>query len=292
MGSRGQWQTPLGVVESRGLAEAMQGCIMMSPSFDFGNNWQEFSAARLDAGRLCEAVQSLPGLIGPVGLAGKSFLDIGCGSGLFSIAAAQCGASRVVGFDVNPRAVVVSQRNLDHFAEHLGSASLPHFCVGSILDRDFLGKLGTFDVVYAWGVLHHTGSMWQAIKNAASLVEPESGILAIAIYNSHWTSPVWKQVKRLYNYLPSTLQRFVCYIFAGVIFFAKLVVTRSNPLRKRRGMDFWYDVVDWIGGYPYEYAKPREVIDEVESLGFSTRKVVLPKVPTACNEFVFQVVPL
>jgi 2-polyprenyl-6-hydroxyphenyl methylase/3-demethylubiquinone-9 3-methyltransferase len=226
--------------------------------------------------------------MGPEGLVGKSFLDIGCGSGLFSIAAAQCGADPVVGFDVNPACIAVSSRNANHLAERLGSASSPHFCVGSVLDADLLGELGAFDIVYAWGVLHHTGSMWQAIDKAASFVKPGGGTLVIAIYNSHWTSPVWRRIKCLYNHLPSALQRVVCYIFAGVIFIAKLVVTRSNPLQKQRGMDFWYDIVDWVGGYPYEYATPQEVAAAVEALGFNTDTVIHAEVPTGCNEFVFR----
>ena len=73
-----------------------------------------------------------------------------------------------------------------------------------------------------------------------------------------------------------------------MIFIAKFLVTRRNPLAKERGMDFWFDVVDWVGGYPYEYARPEEVEQHVTRLGFTLRERVSATVPTGCHEFVFE----
>jgi 2-polyprenyl-6-hydroxyphenyl methylase/3-demethylubiquinone-9 3-methyltransferase len=260
----------------------------MSAAFDFGRNWEAFSAARLDGQRLNSATESLQGLLGARNIAGRTFLDIGCGSGLFSIAAAQCGAARVVGFDISSTAVEVSDKNVVRLAEHLDATVTPDFLVGDVLDRVFLAELGTFDIVYAWGSLHHTGSMWQAMRNASSLVEPEQGILAISIYNRHWTSPIWKQIKRLYNVSPGVMHRLLNYLFAVLIFVAKAIVTSRNPLEKERGMDFWHDVIDWLGGYPYEYARIAEVVTFVQSLGFRIERVLQARVPTGCNELVFR----
>ena len=78
------------------------------------------------------------------------------------------------------------------------------------------------------------------------------------------------------------------YFFAGVIYVAKLLVMRSNPLKKERGMDFWFDVIDWIGGYPYEYAAPTEVTRSICNRGFVLQRYVPAQVPTGCNEFVFR----
>ena len=62
----------------------------------------------------------------------------------------------------------------------------------------------------------------------------------------------------------------------------------TNPLKKERGMDFWFDVIDWVGGYPYEYATCREVESLVTNHGFEMRRCIPATVPTGCNEFLFE----
>jgi SAM-dependent methyltransferase len=146
--------------------------------------------------------------------------------------------------------------------------------------------LGQFDLVYAWGSLHHTGSMWQAIRNVSRHVAP-GGTIVLAIYNKHITSPAWTAIKWLYNQLPSVGQRLMAIVFAGIIYIAKSLVTRRNPLDKERGMDFWYDVIDWIGGYPYEYATRQEIESFMSAEGFTSTRFIAAQVPTGCNEFVF-----
>ena len=215
--------------------------------FDFGANWQAFSADHVDERRLTLAAQSLCQLLQRDTLGGASVLDVGCGSGLFAIAAYGLGAGRVVGIDINPRSIAASVENL----ARLTPKAPITFQQCSALDRAAMGQLGQFDLVYAWGSLHHTGAMWEAIRNTANLVTP-GGTLILAIYNRHLTSPVWRGIKWLYNRVPKLVQRLMAFVFAGIIYLAKLAVTRRNPLEKERGMDFWYDVIDWIGGYPYE----------------------------------------
>jgi SAM-dependent methyltransferase len=241
----------MGVAYICGMARNVLGGSKLMPGFDFGSNWLAFSEHRLDNVRLEIAKQSLVELIEQESIKDSSFLDVGCGSGLFSLAAHQLEAARVMGIDINPNSIQSSFLNRDRFAP----GSPISFREASILNSDELEELGSFDIVYAWGVLHHTGSMWQAIRNAAQLVLP-SGILILSIYNRHFTSPLWTAVKWSYNKLPSSVQRLMTLFFAGAIYVAKFIVARRNPLDKERGMDFWYDVNDWIGGYPYEYAQP------------------------------------
>lgn len=251
--------------------------------FDFGSNWAEFSKRRVDPGRLEIACKSLQSLVGEKNFAGKSFLDVGCGSGLFSIAAHRLGATKVVGVDVNPRCIEISQANRDFLAP----GACIEFHVASALESEQLKRFGSYDLVYAWGSLHHTGSMWKAIGNVSERVAPE-GVLILAIYNKHITSPAWKTIKWMYNQVPGLVQRFMILIFVGIIYVAKFLVTRTNPLKKERGMDFWYDVIDWVGGYPYEYATPSEVEAIVSLGGFQLRRFASASVPTGCNEFVFE----
>jgi 2-polyprenyl-3-methyl-5-hydroxy-6-metoxy-1,4-benzoquinol methylase len=250
--------------------------------FNFGNNWLSFSENRLDEHSLHTAIQSLKSLTGLDNFKDISFLDVGCGSGLFSIAAHQLGAKKVVGLDVNSTCILASKRNSLHFLIYDGV----DFLEGSILDRSYIEKLGHFEIVYAWGSLHHTGSMWEALHNT-SLPVSQNGLLVVSIYNKHITSPIWNKIKRIYNLVPKIIQKAMVLFFAGIIFVAKLLVTRHSPLEKQRGMDFWYDLVDWIGGYPYEYASPTDVIRFVEDLGFTQLNFFPAQVPTGCNEFVF-----
>jgi 2-polyprenyl-6-hydroxyphenyl methylase/3-demethylubiquinone-9 3-methyltransferase len=128
--------------------------------------------------------------------------------------------------------------------------------------------------------------MYRAIELAAGSVAPD-GLFVIAIYNRHFTSRAWRWIKWLYNHLPRFGKWMMARLFAAVIFCAKLIVTRRNPLRKRRGMSFMVDVVDWIGGYPYEHASRAEIEEFVTRLGFALEKFAAAPVPTGCNEFVF-----
>ncbi len=252
-------------------------------SFDFGKNWQAFSADHVDERRIAVATRSLQDLLGREDLGGASVLDVGCGSGIFAIAAHRIGADHVLGVDINPRSINASEQNL----ARLTPDAPVTFRLASALDRTAMDGLGMFDLVYAWGSLHHTGAMYTAITNTARLVTP-GGTLVLAIYNRHITSPVWRSIKWFYNRVPWPVQRLMAIIFAGIIYLAKLAVTRRNPLEKERGMDFWYDVIDWVGGYPYEYATPTEIERFVARLGFTLRRLVPAQVPTGCNEFVFE----
>jgi len=250
--------------------------------FDFASNWQAFSEQRVDSDRVAIAARSIQSLLQRETLDGVSFLDVGCGSGLFSVAAHRLGASTVLGIDINPRCIEVSKGNRDRLAR----GAPIEFRIASALSTESLRKLGTFDLVYAWGSLHHTGAMWTAIGNVLSLVAP-GGTLVLAIYNKHVTSPAWKLIKRSYNQAPVWLQKIMVALFAGIIYIAKFLVTWRNPLSKERGMDFWFDVIDWVGGYPYECATSREVEKFVGGRGFQLRQCVPASVPTGCNEFVF-----
>lgn len=201
---------------------------------------------------------------------------------MFSIAASRLGARSVVGMDVDPVSVDTSRANFLHW---LGNEHEASFLSVSVLDAEQMKSLGMFDIVYSWGVLHHTGNMAQALTNAAKCVRP-GGMLMIAIYNRHWSSPVWKWVKWLYNKAGNSGQKILIWIFTPIIFAAKFLVTFKNPFKMKRGMDFMHNVIDWVGGYPYEYASVDEMTAQLKSLGFEVLNVRPASVPTGCNEFV------
>lgn len=251
-------------------------------AFNFGENWRRFSENSLDNRKFEMALSSLEQLIGQEKIKAGTFLDIGCGSGIFAIAASLAGAQKVIGIDISKESITASINNKKKFA----SQSTIDFFHKSLFDDD-ISQIGKFDIVYSWWVLHRTGNMWKSIDIASKLVAPHP-LFVIAIYNKHWSSGTWKLIKRLYNAMPKFIQRLMIWIFYLIIVIAKLIVTHRNPFKKkRRGMSFYYDVIDWVGGYPYEYASREEIINRLERIGFKCIKFVKPVVPTGCNEFVF-----
>lgn len=242
-----------------------------APSFSFGRNWQEFLKG-LDDERISIAEASLVEFLNLQDLRGKSFLDIGCGSGLFSQAAYNLRAEKVVSFDVDPFSVECCR----FLHARSGKPSNWEVLEGSVLDTDFLGGLGAFDIVYSWGVLHHTGRMWDAIRNAAALVKP-GGYFYIAIYNrilardgsTSWIHPFWLKIKRTYNSYPA-VGKFVFEPLAMAAYLAIVMARLENPVthvrnyKSHRGMSWKTDATDWLGGYPYEFATVEEVFKFVK----------------------------
>lgn len=260
--------------------------------FDFGQNWKSFSAGALNIGRVKQAREDFQKLNAGIKFRGQNFLDVGFGQGLALLLAEEAGAA-VVGNDINPKCVEALKATRRYFPK-TSPGQIP-LVIGSILDQSVIDEIKNrssytdhlFDIVHSWGTLHHTGDMYRAITKTANLVR-ENGHYIIAIYNKHWTSKTWRKIKRRYSESSPMGQRVMIAVLKPVIWLAKLAVTGKNPSRKDRGMDFHHDVVDWVGGYPYEYATKEEIVDFVSRLGFKTVKVVPAQVFTGCNQFVFQ----
>lgn len=235
-------------------------------------------------------------MLGRGDLADLTFLDIGSGSGLFSLAAARLGAQRVHSFDCDPDSVACT-RELK--SRHGPPAADWTVAQGSALDTGYLDSLGRFDVVYSWGVLHHTGDMWTAMGYAAQSVA-DRGRLFISIYNDQGPhSALWRAVKRLYNTLPQAAR--VPFVLAVMVpremLTAAKSVVRGRPLeyvrgwtnyKSTRGMSRWHDLVDWVGGYPFEVAKPEEVLDFLRPRGFDLERMKTCGGGLGCNHFVFK----
>lgn len=253
---------------------------MMADNFNFGKNWREFSKNYFGEQQYLEAKKSLKELVGSENIQNATFLDIGSGSGIFSLAAKDLGATKVLGVDISKDSLIAAQEN---------NKKYPNIKVDfkeyNILNNQYQ-SLGNFKIVYSWGVLHHTGDMWKAIDHASNLVS-EKGLFVIALYNKHWSSPYWKLIKAFYNSVPNFIQKILIWIFYPIIYLAKFLVTRKNPFNKERGMSFYYDVIDWVGGYPYEYASVDEVVQKLKKKNFRLLKTNMSAVPTGCTEFVF-----
>lgn len=257
--------------------------------FSFGKNWEYFLTT-LNEERIMEAEKSLISFLGEITtLKGKTFVDIGCGSGLFSLAAYRLGATRVVSTDIDDSSLACATR----LREQQGNPHYWEIHKGSALDSNFIRSLGTFDIVYSWGVLHHTGDMYTALHAITSL--PSSrGVMFIALYNDNrivveGTSAFWVKAKRAYNQMGGFYKKLTEGIYIGY-YIIGLIVNGRNPYlyitqyRSLRGMNFMTDIRDWLGGHPYEYASPETIISFFKEKGFKCIKIN-PARSIGCNEF-------
>ena len=257
--------------------------------FEFGKNWLDFIKANFNSEQVEVSKKHILNFLGTDNLDGKSVLDIGCGSGLHSVAMLEAGASLVHGFDYDENSVKATQYIQSQVR------SMPNWTVeqGSVLDDSYINGLPKYDLVYSWGVLHHTGEVWRAIKNAATRVA-DGGDLYIALYAAdvqiNPTPEFWLNVKKTYI---SSLPLQKKYMEFWYIWRFQL---HKNPLRipifikrmlehkKKRGMNIFTDIRDWLGGWPMEFVYDADVINFCKDLGFQLKKISTGE---ACSEFYF-----
>lgn len=285
------WESCIANEKCEGMMERQHKETPLEERFAFGKNWAEY-LTNLSEEKMRDARESLQKRF-PEGLEGKTFLDIGCGSGLFSLGARELGA-KVLSFDFDPDSVSC--------AKGLKKKYFPddedwEVFQGSVLDSELMDGLGQFDVVYSWGVLHHTGDMWQAMENAIARVAPE-GAFYIAIYNDQGGySDLWRGVKKTYVKSPEWVRFVLCLLtvifYEGRSLLIQLVRLR-NPIKhlmtrkQARGMSLWIDARDWVGGYPFEVAMPEEIFEFSRDRGFVLEWLRTNRGGIACNEYLFK----
>jgi len=258
--------------------------------FRFGENWQSF-VSTVDQDKILAAEEGLLRLLPRETIVGRSFLDIGCGSGLSALAACRLGARVVEAIDVDAQSVAAAEALLQKFAAR-GAWNVRQ---GSVFDLA-PERLGTYDIVYSWGVLHHTGDLWQAMARAADMTAPR-GRLAVALYRRTPLCGFWRFEKRLYAGAGPTSQRAARALYKTVFAAGLLATGRSlrryaAEYRSARGMDWHHDVHDWLGGYPYESTDPAAVEAFLRGRGFALERVIEHKAVAGglfgshCDEYV------
>ena len=274
----------------------------MKATFSFGENWHNYVKNVVDAAILEESKMSLLRYLPQSEFKEKIFIDVGCGSGLFSLSALLLGSKKVVSFDYDRNSVAAANYLRDKFSNIIPKDTQWDISQGSILSEETISSLPQqADIVYSWGVLHHTGNMWKAINNALGLVGQDKYFI-ISIYNKTPASRFWLGVKQFYNRAP-LFQPLLIAAYGFCFCLAHMIKNRTFNLRKERGMHVFYDVIDWLGGYPYEYAYPDEIKGFVENKGFKLIDMPtrfprhtgknsffsrISPANTGCNEFIFK----
>ena len=253
-------------------------------TFSFGANWQDYLRS-LDNRALKGAMKDIDAWLRYSEVRERRVLDIGSGSGIHSHCLHTLGAAELVSFDYDPNSVEATRS----MWEKAGKPENWKVMHGSVLDSDFVGSLGQFDTVYSWGVLHHTGAMWDAIANAAATVRP-GGMFWIAIYAKGPRYEADLKLKQDYNAADAAGKKRMEKQFIRQFMWQRLK-KGSNPFRWNRrtdrGMDVYHDIVDWLGGLPYEVASPQEIEEFLKPRGFTTEKVK-PASEGGCSVYLFR----
>jgi len=253
--------------------------------FGFGRNWEDFIEKHFSEERVETSRQHLLEFLEVKDLRGRSFLDIGCGSGLHSLAAHRSGADSIFAFDYDQNSVSASRRCHDY-------AGRPaHWTItqGSVLDAAFMEtRVPKASIVYSWGVLHHTGDVWGAVRLAAGRVAP-NGLFYIALYSADADvrpSPeYWLQVKRRYNQTNWLGRQAMVLWYIGRFMGVTSIWRLLRHAKGVRGMDLLVDIRDWLGGWPMEYVRDAEVLRVCAELGLAHLRT---KTGEACHEYLFQ----
>ena len=263
--------------------------------FAFGENWSDYAKSVSDV-HIEFAILELQRLFACDTFANLSWCDVGSGSGIHAVAAAMLGA-KVVALDVDEASCQTTREMVKRF--NVGDrVEVRH---GSILDD--LNGTGRFDVVYSWGVLHHTGAMWSAVEAALDLVSSQTGSrFAVALYRRTHLCGLWQREKRFYTQCSPGVQRLIRRIYThlyatGLAFSGKSIQQKRENYVRQRGMSLDHDAHDWLGGYPYESCLPVEIKTFVVERGFALSHEILIAdegvkplglFGSGCDQFVFQ----
>jgi 2-polyprenyl-6-hydroxyphenyl methylase/3-demethylubiquinone-9 3-methyltransferase len=175
----------------------------------------------------------------PEGVKGKNVLDGGSGSGMVSVGFALLGAN-VTGVDITPQCVENGKRNAERFG-----VQCRFFCK-DLTDLDLGNE--RFDIVYSWGVIHHSEDARKSFSNLAKHLKP-GGEMVLAVYLKTYLSGFWNFSRVFYQKAPKWFQSIFresgsCFL-NGVDFIKKLIFGKSRYML--RGTNNKELINDWFG---------------------------------------------
>ena len=198
-------------------------------------------------------------------LKGKNVLDMGCGSGRFTLALASMGVKKAVGVDLGSEGIEIAKRNAK-----INNIKNARFIRASVLDLPF--KDESFDFVFCKGVLHHTGNFNKGMQEYYRVMT-KNGKGFLYLYGNggiFWNSR--KKMREVMKSIP-------------VEYTMKILDLIGMPSKRTIFVDSWYVPIE-------EHMKSRSVEKLMYKLGFKDikrwkkgRKIELESIVYSNNKF-------
>ncbi len=198
----------------------------------------------------------------PEEVKGKTVLDAGCGTGVFSIIFARNGAAKVTGIDISPGSLGTARGLKEKFG--LANAEFQQQDMLHLSFRD-----ASFDIVWAWGTVHHTTDPLGAITELIRVLKP-GGSLFLAIYKQ--TSVTWiheiirKTMIRTPRWSWNVLAKAGAFMLTPVVFLFK------RRQKSRKGEKLSELILDWYFVPIRHYYTPEEIRVFLERKKFRIEK--------------------
>lgn len=198
----------------------------------------------------------------PEEVQGMAVLDAGCGTGIFSAIFARNGAGRVVGIDISPGSLETARGLKEKF--NLANVSFER---QDMLQLPFAD--GTFDIVWAWGTVHHTTDPLRAISELARVLRP-GGSIFLAVYKRTKLTWIHEIIRKTLVKTPkrswTALSKIMAFFLSPVVFFFK------KREKSRKGEKLEELILDWYFVPIRHYYTPDEIRNVLEGKGFEIEK--------------------
>jgi ubiquinone/menaquinone biosynthesis C-methylase UbiE len=193
---------------------------------------------------------------------GKSILDAGCGTGIFSIIFANKGADQVTGIDISEGSLHTAQSLKEKFGLKNAEFEKQDMLALPFPDR-------SFDIVWAWGTVHHTTDPFKAIDELIRVLKP-SGSILLAIYKRTRLTFIHEIIRKILVRTPRKTWKVLAKILA--IFLSPVIFLLKKREKSRKGEKLEELIIDWYFVPIRHYYKPGEIKNYLEERGFSVEK--------------------
>ncbi len=195
-------------------------------------------------------------------IVGREVLDAGCGTGIFTIIFANKGARKVIGIDISEGSLNTGRMLKDKF-----ELSNVEFRKEDMLNLPF--KDNTFDIVWAWGTIHHTENPYQAMNELIRVLK-KNGTFFITLYKKTKLTFIHEIIRKILIKTPKKSWTFLSKIMA---FFLWLVVFFFKRREKsRKGEKLEELILDWYFVPIRHYFEPQEIKSFLEKRNFKIEK--------------------